>query len=144
MLFQASCIYPIWNQCFIYVPLENTKSNTTWNLVSFLCRMFLIFQRKIHVLNRLKFRNWKCQFQVMMKSDLKIFSWALPLGLVGGGVSMPSDFQLAYNCEQCMSRHKATVVVTEGGTLFLWLHIYYICLVSVRFEHSELWSPYIL
>ena len=39
-----------------------------------------------------------------------------------------------YHVPKCMSFHKAIVVITGRAHCFLWLHIYYAHLASVRFE----------
>ena len=48
----------------------------------------------------------------------------------------------------CMSGHKTIVAITgrahcfHDGTLFSWLHVYYVHLASVRFEQPVSWTTY--
>ena len=48
-------------------------------------------------------------------------------------------------CSSCAQVHElpqSHCGNNREGTLFLWLHIYYACLASVRFEHCLSWVTY--
>ena len=49
------------------------------------------------------------------------------------------------HCSSCAQVHRlpqSHCGDNQEGTLFSWLHIYYACLASMRFEHCVLWITY--